>query len=235
MMTSQSEYMAWPASCDPVQANANATSRLIFQAVDATEAAKDGDMHDQPDRALCERVAALSLELRLQAEAISARLEEARQQTRVDLQSELEAGFKERLARKHAEVSILFEQFAQERARYFSTVEHEVVRLSLAIAARILHREVNMDPLLLAGAVRVALEKIQGDGEPILRIPARDLEEWKTMFSGSTPALTIIPDEHLEGGTCLLETPVGSVDLGITMQLTEIERGFFDLLKQRPV
>jgi len=37
-------------------------------------------------------------------------------------------------------------------------VEHEVVKLALAVAARILRREAQMDPLLLTGAVRVALD-----------------------------------------------------------------------------
>ena len=43
----------------------------------------------------------------------------------------------------------LFSQFAQERDRYFATVEKEVVKLALAIAARILRRESQMDPLLV--------------------------------------------------------------------------------------
>jgi flagellar assembly protein FliH len=233
-MTSQSEHVLWPAIPDQVQASANATSRLIFQPVDATEATIDHDIHSQHDLALREQVAALTLELRLQADAMSTQLEETRQKTRTDTRTELEGVFKERLATKHTEISSLLEQSARERARYFAAVEQEVVKLSLAIAARILHREVKMDPLLLAGAVRVALEKIQGDGEPILRIPARHFEEWKTLFSGSTQAINIIPDEHLEDGTCLLETPVGSVNFGIEVQLAEIERGFFDLLQQRP-
>jgi flagellar assembly protein FliH len=191
-------------------------------------------LYSQHDLALREQVAALSLELRLQADAMAAQLEETRQKSRTDTHTELEAVYKDRLAMKHAEISSLFEQFARERARYFAAVEQEVVKLSLAIATRILHREVRMDPLLLAGAVRVALEQVQGDGEAILRIPANHLEEWKTLFSGSSLAITIIPDEHLEVGTCLLETPVGTVNFAIETQLAEIERGFFDLLQQRP-
>jgi flagellar assembly protein FliH len=33
---------------------------------------------------------------------------------------------------------------------------------------------------------------------------------------------------------CVLETSVGRVELGVKAQLIEIERGFFDLLGQRP-
>jgi flagellar assembly protein FliH len=234
-MTSQSEYAPWSSTCEQMQASTRAPSRLVFQAVDATEETMDHALlHSQHDLALREQVAALSLELRLQADAMAAQLEETRQKSRTDTHTELEAVYKDRLAMKHAEISSLFEQFARERARYFAAVEQEVVKLSLAIATRILHREVRMDPLLLAGAVRVALEQVQGDGEAILRIPANHLEEWKTLFSGSSLAITIIPDKHLEVGTCLLETPVGTVNFAIETQLAEIERGFFDLLQQRP-
>jgi flagellar assembly protein FliH len=41
------------------------------------------------------------------------------------------------------------EQFRGARERYFAEVEQEVVKLALAIAARVLHREAQMDPLLL--------------------------------------------------------------------------------------
>ena len=53
-------------------------------------------------------------------------------------------------------------QFTRDRASYFQKVEGEVVQLALGIARKILHREAQLDPLLLAGIVRVALEKIDG-------------------------------------------------------------------------
>jgi hypothetical protein len=51
-------------------------------------------------------------------------------------------------------------------------VEHEVVELALAVAARILRREAQMDPLLLTGAVRVALGQLSGSTEVRVRVPA---------------------------------------------------------------
>ena len=47
-----------------------------------------------------------------------------------------------------------------ERDRFLHAVEQEVVKLALAVAARILRREAQMDPLLLTGAVRVALGQL---------------------------------------------------------------------------
>jgi flagellar assembly protein FliH len=128
-----------------------------------------------------------------------------------------------------------YEEFRQERARYFAGVEAEVVKLVLAIAARVLHREVNLDPLLLAGVVRVALEKVAEDSTTVLRVPAGALAMWREVFAESSGAsLQIVGDERLGAGECVLETNVGRVELGVKAQLEEIERGFFDLLEQRP-
>jgi flagellar assembly protein FliH len=35
-------------------------------------------------------------------------------------------------------------------------------------------------------------------------------------------------------GECVLETNIGRVELGVSAQLAEIEKGFFDLLQMRP-
>jgi flagellar assembly protein FliH len=125
----------------------------------------------------------------------------------------------------------LLESFAQERDRYLHAVEHEVVALALAVSARILRREAQMDPLLLTGAVRVALGQLSASTQARLRVPAAELELW-TQAIALLPNLAVKPavlaGEGLRLGDCVIETELGSVDLGIRAQLGEIERGFFD-------
>lgn len=129
-------------------------------------------------------------------------------------------------------------QFAEERQRYLSAVEHEVVELALGIAARILRRESQMDPLLLTGAVRVALGQLSASTQARLRVPAQDFPLW-TETLAHLPNLALRPELVAEAkmstGECALETELGSVDLGLRAQLMEIERGFFDRTPaQRP-
>ncbi|HUX44023.1 MAG TPA: FliH/SctL family protein [Terracidiphilus sp.] len=130
----------------------------------------------------------------------------------------------------------LLEQFAQERNRYLHAVEHEVVELALAVAARILRREAQMDPLLLTGAVRVALGQLSRTTQVRLRVPTEDLELW-TETIAHLPNLSLKPEvvagEQMEAGDCAIETELGTVDLGIRAQLGEIERGFFDRTRAR--
>jgi flagellar assembly protein FliH len=125
----------------------------------------------------------------------------------------------------------LMESFTEQLDRYMRTVEREVVELALAIAARILRREAQMDPLLLTGAVRVALGQVTGATEVRLKVPAAELELW-TESIALLPNLavkpTVLAGEGMRVGDCELETEMGSVELGIRPQLSEIERGFFD-------
>ena len=125
----------------------------------------------------------------------------------------------------------LVESFAAARDRYLHAAEQEVVKLALAVAARILRREAQMDPLLLSGAVRVALGQLSTTTEVKLRVPEAELELW-TEAMALVPNLALKPEvvagEGLRLGDCVVESKLGTVDLGIRAQLAEIERGFFD-------
>jgi len=112
-----------------------------------------------------------------------------------------------------------------------------VVGLALAIAARVLHREAKIDPLLLTGTVRVALEKLSDSSSVVLRTPVEDAEMWREVLArgNAWPVQPeVVADARLKSGECLLNTELGTVELGVQAQLEEIEKGFFDLIRQRP-
>jgi flagellar assembly protein FliH len=128
------------------------------------------------------------------------------------------------------------EQFRAQTDEYLARVEQEVVRLALAVAERILHRESQLDPLLLSGAVRVALGQLADSTEVRLRVPAGQQDMWVEMVR-LIPGLALRPevraDTGLQNYELVLESNLGVVDLGVRAQLEEIERGFFDLLEVR--
>jgi flagellar assembly protein FliH len=135
------------------------------------------------------------------------------------------------LDRHERQLAALVGSFAAERDRYLHTVEQEVVKLALAVAARILRREAQMDPLLLTGAVRVALSQLSASTEIQLRVPASELDLWTetvTLLPNLDVKPTVIAGEGMRLGDCIIESKLGTVDLGIRSQLGEIERGFFD-------
>ena len=130
-----------------------------------------------------------------------------------------------------AQIECMLASFAAERDRYLQTVEHEVVKLALAVAARILRREAQMDPLLLTGAVRVALGQLAASTSVRLRVPPAELDLWAESIAhlpGLSVKPQVLPGDGMRLGDCVVETELGSVDLGVRAQLSEIERGFFD-------
>jgi flagellar assembly protein FliH len=147
------------------------------------------------------------------------------------------ADFDKKLAGERQTLAQAIRDFARERESYFHRVEAEVVRLALAIARKILHREAQVDPLLLAGVVRVGLDNVAAGTRARLRVHPDQIQAWQEFFSlqpdlQSRPEL--MGDATLGPGHCLLETELGSTDLTLETQLQEIEQGFFDLLAQKP-
>lgn len=185
-----------------------------------------------------------------EAAGLTARLQEMEQrleEREASFQQQLDAAFEHGRMESEAErtteivkmaqaLDCALAEFVSAREGYLAQVEQEVVRLALSIATRILHRESQMDPLLLSGAVRVALGQLSDTTEVRLRVPSGQRQLWNEMMQ-LMPNLPLRPqliaDDSLEAGECALETQLGSVDLGVKAQLAEIERGFFDLLEQR--
>lgn len=152
-------------------------------------------------------------------------------------QAEARAVYEQQAARIREEVSKALRDFAAERDGYFQRVEEQVVRLTLAIARKILHREAQVDPLLLTGILRVALEKIRSNTNTRLRAHPSDIRVWGDYFAQARenfPTPELIGDAEIQPGRCILETELGTTEIGLDTQLKEIEQGFLDLLAQRP-
>jgi flagellar assembly protein FliH len=123
------------------------------------------------------------------------------------------------------------DQFARERDKFFATIERDVVELALQIAERVLRREAQMDPLFLLGAVRVALGQLAESIHVRVRVPAAEAELW-TETVAHLPSLKarpeIVPDAEMHLGDCLMESEMGSVDLGLDSQVHSIKHALVD-------
>jgi flagellar assembly protein FliH len=167
------------------------------------------------------------------ADARLAQLTLARQEGQTDARKT----FDDQLARERASLASALAQFTRDRATYFQKVEGEVVQLALSIARKILHRESQLDPLLLAGIVRVALEKIDGTTGVVLRIHPQNAVPWRQYLTShlepsDLPEMVEDPAQELD--RCTLETSMGTAVVGMEVQLKEIEQGLMDLIAARP-
>src|SRR5277367_4712022 len=125
-------------------------SRLEFFALDRPETVAEVKVEADGDEIECllkEEVVTLDEQLRSQTEQMSADIEMARNEARIEARLEWERMAEERVAKERAAILKVSDDFRDERTRYFARVEAEVVKLALAIAARVLHRESKLDPL----------------------------------------------------------------------------------------
>jgi flagellar assembly protein FliH len=163
-------------------------------------------------------------------------VQRARAEAVAETERRLKADYESNLEKEAAKIRQTLVLFEAEKKSYFSRVESDVVHLALAIATKILHREAQVDPLLVAALVRVAVDKLHDGSSVSLRVSPVKAGKWRERMAnplnGST--IAIVEDAHLDAEDCILETDLGSANFSIDAQLKEVEQGFFDLLAQRP-
>lgn len=206
-----------PRSAEPV----------VWRQVGAPASETPGGEDPAPAESHAERLAALMKEheerVRAARAAGAAEGEAAgRSRAAAELQPVLE-----RLARS-------IEELGRLRARLRQEAEADMLRLALAIARRVLHREVSLDPDAMHGLVLGALEKLQGQEVSRVRVHpshAAQLSGWLRAAPGSA-AVEVVADPGRRPGDVVFETGRGNLDASVDSQLQEIERGLTDRLRK---
>lgn len=181
----------------------------------------------------------LPLEVVSEAEAQAREAQARREATQAARQEAEQRGAAELERRLQVERDGLagaLREFGLQRQDYFLQLEREVVQLALGIARKLLQREAQIDPLLLAGTVRVALDQLAGAAAVELYVPPSTLGRWEELLRqetepGRRPQLRA--DPALEPAGCRVQTDTGTTDLSLESQLREVEQGFMELLDRR--
>jgi flagellar assembly protein FliH len=189
--------------------------------------------HESPvaEEAAQERAALAISEVEL-----AARIERERADAAFQAEQKLRKEFEQKLQAERAPIASVISGFEVERSQYYAQVEAEVVQLALSIAAKILHREAQVDPMLLAALVRLAVERMREGSNVTVRVGPGRGDGWRRYFA-SVPSMSqveVTEDPQLGEHDCLLETELGTANFGLDTQLKEVEQGFFDLLALRP-
>lgn len=152
------------------------------------------------------------------------------QEGRAAGQHELE----ERVGAMNAQVARTVEELSGLRQRFRHEAEEDVVALALAIARRILHRELTVAPEALLGLVKAALDKMEAREVHRVRVSREDatmLEHFLEKM-GLPRRIEVIADPGLPRGAAILDSSRGALDASVETQLAEIERGFADLVRR---
>src|SRR5207302_10159390 len=97
------------------------------------------------------------------SEEFAARINQERSDGAREVEQRIRQEYEGKLESLQRSLAKAIEEFQVQRSEYFARVEAEVVQLALSIAAKILYREAQVDPMLVAALVRIALEKM-GEG-----------------------------------------------------------------------
>ncbi len=125
------------------------------------------------------------------------------------------------------------EEMTGARLRYRREAEQDAVALALAVARRILHRELTVAPEALLGLVKAALEKMEAREIHQVRVSRQDAAMVRQFFEqmGLPQRVEVLADSNLVPGGVTIESSRGVLDASVDTQLSEIERGFADLVR----
>jgi flagellar assembly protein FliH len=156
------------------------------------------------------------------------------------LQEAYQRGFREGEAAAQAGVGPVLERLAHSidalavlRVRARREAEGDLLRLAIAIARRIIHRELSVDNDAISGLIRIAMEKLQSQEVHRVRVHP-DLESAVRRALESLAAgrsVQVLTDRGRLPGDVIFETSRGSLDASVESQLQEIGRGLADRLR----
>jgi flagellar assembly protein FliH len=145
-----------------------------------------------------------------------------------------EAAARRRLDAVIAQLARSVEELSSLRARLRRQAEADLVHLAVAIARRILRRELSLDPEAIAGLVHAALQRLAGQEIARVRVhPELAVAVRTALAEGQgAQAAEVVADARLEVGAVIFETERGNLDASVETQLAEIERGLADRLRK---
>jgi flagellar assembly protein FliH len=127
----------------------------------------------------------------------------------------------------------LVKQINEAKGELQSHWERSALKVSTAIAARIIRRELKQEPQIALESIAEALRLATGSAEITLRINPADYENLGSQIERLASTLCqlspsqIVADETITPGGCRVATRFGEIDQQIETQLRRIEEDLF--------
>jgi flagellar assembly protein FliH len=122
------------------------------------------------------------------------------------------------------QLSSTIEEISSLRLGVMRRAERELIHLAVAMAQRIVRREMNIDPDLLLVIARVAIDRLGERAAAVVHLNPAD----HAVLSKSTPeasaTLELVADPDVPRGGCRIQSAFGEVDAGIEAQMRELSR-----------
>src|SRR5262245_12586247 len=116
------------------------------------------------------------------------------------------------------------EELGDLRNEMIHRTERQAVQLVLAIAERIVQRELTLDRTLLLGMARVALDRLGAYGSATIRLNPDDYHAIAAKPSIDGAAVEVLADSSVPRGGCHVQSDFGFMDVSPESQFRELAR-----------
>lgn len=136
-------------------------------------------------------------------------------------------------------IARLVDQARLETGQFTREFERQIVELTLAVAQKVIEREVASDPSLVVDVVRAAINEIQDATSIHVRLHPEDhalLEDhWNILGRNALgEPIILLADDRVQRGGCLIETKLGHIDGQLSTRLAQVTSLFGALLDGEP-
>ena len=181
-------------------------------------------------------------QMKLEAEKKAEELVEQAELKALEIRREAEEkGFQEGLKRGEeqvvAQVNSLAEMlsgFVSLKQSLLEQYEAQLLDLSMSIARKIVHQELEQHPEIIANIARETIREMPAKGPITLKVHPDDYQVLHDLLPAlqsefeQLEQVQLVASEGMERGSCILETPVGQVDAGIHTRFAEIRDALQD-------
>ncbi len=167
------------------------------------------------------------------AEAFDRGFEAGKSEASKTLQEEYEGKLREAVG----DFASMVRGFESEVAQREQDLDRAIVTLSLAIARRVVAREIEIDEHAVLDRSREAIRKIIGVEKIKIHINPADEEYIRehrnelSAYADSVKEIVIESDSKVERGGCIIESELGNIDARVSTQFELIEEALLGLIK----
>jgi len=117
-------------------------------------------------------------------------------------------------------------------AKFLRDSQLDIGRLAVAIAEKILGRELTLNPLTITDIVAEVIEVANVPGECRIRVNPQDYDllkpHWDALASLQQPghAWDLVGDKNIQRGGCMIEADGGTIDAQLATQLGQVAQTF---------
>jgi len=135
----------------------------------------------------------------------------------------------EELTRRYAES---LDEIGSLKSVLRAQAEREVVKLAVAVARKIVDREINIDPEITQTLVHVALARVSEKSAAVIRLNPVDCDFLANQPGEQAQAegreVSFVSDNSISRGGCVIQTDCGNIDARVEEKFREVENAFFE-------